>query len=362
MPPRRCVLLDDVRVTARELLTQRLTPSLFDYTQVRILHLLRSRDEVRETLEGVEIALDSKQQELELVKRRFGVKGVGGCTPATNRTSLSGAGSTVFPSSASAASRRHSFAPATPSVTNDNAVGSRLSLGGMPETPGPLGRATATRPRSSLAMGTPGLKHVPGSSARSSVGGRPRPSSTAGDLSASTSSITGSLTVPVVPTPSTASRAPSARAAAAAAVAARLSSGTSGAPEPPTPHGRATSRRLAPFSTTAARPLAESNATPRRSSIAPALAGKATETGSQPTPRRSLSASTSSTTPAGAAIKARRISTLSASAGRTTQPTDVVFPSMTGDADGDQLNNAAEDKENVAVAASSRRSELPLPA
>lgn len=36
--------------------------------QVRIVHLVRSRDEVRERLDGVEIALESKQQELELVR------------------------------------------------------------------------------------------------------------------------------------------------------------------------------------------------------------------------------------------------------------------------------------------------------
>jgi hypothetical protein len=330
--------------------------------QVRILHLLRSRDEVRETLEGVEIALDSKQQELELVKRRFGVKGVGGCTPATNRTSLPGGGSTAFPPSASAVSRRHSVAPATPSVAG-NGASSRLSLGGMPETPGPLGRPAAARPRSSLAMGTPGLKHVPGSSTRSSVGGRPRSSAAAGDLSASTSSTTAALAAVSVPTPSTASRAPSARAAAAAAVAARLSASTSSAQDPPTPFGRTTSRRVASSSSTAAagRPLAESNATPRRSSFAPASAGKFVGAGSQPTPRRSLSTSASLSTPGGV-IKARRLSNLSAStaaAGPATT-TQIVFPSVVGVAEGQQLDSAAEDKENVAFAAPARQRELSL--
>lgn len=39
--------------------------------ELRIVHLTRSRAEVRESLEGMEIALDSKQQELELVRLSF---------------------------------------------------------------------------------------------------------------------------------------------------------------------------------------------------------------------------------------------------------------------------------------------------
>jgi chromosome segregation ATPase len=39
--------------------------------ELRIVHLTRSRAEVRECLEGLEIALDSKQQELELVSNLF---------------------------------------------------------------------------------------------------------------------------------------------------------------------------------------------------------------------------------------------------------------------------------------------------
>lgn len=327
--------------------------------QVRILHLLRSRDEVRETLEGVEIALDSKQQELELVKRRFGVKGVGGCTPATGRTSLASGGSTtVFAPSASAVSRRHSVAPATPSVPSASAS-SHLSLGGMPETPGPFGRPTAgaaARPRSSLAMGTPGLKHVPGSSTRTSVGGRPR-SSAAGDLSASTSSSTAAFAAASsVPTPSTASRAPSARAAAAATVVARLSISTSGAQNPATPFGRTSSMAQAASTTTTMtavpRLLAESNATPRRSSFAPAAAGKTADASSQPTPRRSLSTSVSSTTPGGA-VKARRLSV----AARPTVTEDV-FPSIAGVAPSNELDGVSDDKENVEAYPHRRQSSL----
>lgn len=39
--------------------------------EVRIIHLLKSRSELREIMEGLEIALDSKQQELELVSWRL---------------------------------------------------------------------------------------------------------------------------------------------------------------------------------------------------------------------------------------------------------------------------------------------------
>ncbi|WVW85316.1 hypothetical protein I302_107354 [Kwoniella bestiolae CBS 10118] len=48
---------------------------------LEILHLQRRKNELKEDREMLNIALDSKQQELELMKRKFAVKGIAGSTP-----------------------------------------------------------------------------------------------------------------------------------------------------------------------------------------------------------------------------------------------------------------------------------------
>lgn len=54
--------------------------------EVRLLELSKDADRVRDDNMNLNIALDSKQQELELIKRKLGVKGTGGATPAPSRT------------------------------------------------------------------------------------------------------------------------------------------------------------------------------------------------------------------------------------------------------------------------------------
>jgi len=50
--------------------------------EVKIVQLGKQRSQDKEDLQGLNIALDSKQQELELLKRRLGVRGTAGSTPA----------------------------------------------------------------------------------------------------------------------------------------------------------------------------------------------------------------------------------------------------------------------------------------
>ncbi|KAJ6520593.1 hypothetical protein DFH09DRAFT_1251237 [Mycena vulgaris] len=50
--------------------------------EVKIVQITKQRAQDKQDLQGLNIALDSKQQELELLKRRMGVRGTGGSTPA----------------------------------------------------------------------------------------------------------------------------------------------------------------------------------------------------------------------------------------------------------------------------------------
>ncbi|KZT66598.1 hypothetical protein DAEQUDRAFT_674650 [Daedalea quercina L-15889] len=50
--------------------------------EVRLVNLQKQRAQDKQDLQGLNIALDSKQQELELVKRRMNVRGTAGATPA----------------------------------------------------------------------------------------------------------------------------------------------------------------------------------------------------------------------------------------------------------------------------------------
>ncbi|CCA66473.1 hypothetical protein PIIN_00158 [Serendipita indica DSM 11827] len=53
--------------------------------EMRLVELRRDNDRIRDDNANLNIALDSKQQELELIKRKLGVKGTGGATPAPTR-------------------------------------------------------------------------------------------------------------------------------------------------------------------------------------------------------------------------------------------------------------------------------------
>ncbi|KAF8747106.1 hypothetical protein RHS01_11444 [Rhizoctonia solani] len=53
--------------------------------EVRIVQLSKARAQDLEDKEGLNVALQSKQQELELIKRKLGVRGTAGATPAPSR-------------------------------------------------------------------------------------------------------------------------------------------------------------------------------------------------------------------------------------------------------------------------------------
>ena len=95
---------------------------------LEIAALQRRKSELKEDVEMLNIALDSKQQELELLKRRFSVRGVAGSTPLASARRVSNIG-----------------VGATP-------AGSEIET----PAPGRIGGAT-TRRRSSMAFVTPSL-------------------------------------------------------------------------------------------------------------------------------------------------------------------------------------------------------------
>ncbi|KAH9976709.1 hypothetical protein BGW80DRAFT_1289926 [Lactifluus volemus] len=53
--------------------------------EVQVAQMEKQRERDRDDLQGLNIALDSKQQELELMKRRMSVKGIAGTTPAPSK-------------------------------------------------------------------------------------------------------------------------------------------------------------------------------------------------------------------------------------------------------------------------------------
>ncbi|CDZ96676.1 hypothetical protein [Phaffia rhodozyma] len=118
--------------------------------EVKIMQLLKSKAELHETMETLEIALDSKQQELELVKRKFGVRGVAGSVSAPDRTKT-------------ISNRRQSI---DPSIFEDHST--RATATKTSSTPlnilTPVLTSRTSRSRSSLAMGTPGLRRASASS------------------------------------------------------------------------------------------------------------------------------------------------------------------------------------------------------
>ncbi|KAL4080966.1 hypothetical protein J3A83DRAFT_109629 [Scleroderma citrinum] len=64
--------------------------------EVKILQLTKQHMQDKEDMNGLNIALDSKQQELELVKRRLGVRSTGGATPASSSKPSSRRESSIF--------------------------------------------------------------------------------------------------------------------------------------------------------------------------------------------------------------------------------------------------------------------------
>ncbi|KAE9406082.1 hypothetical protein BT96DRAFT_756893, partial [Gymnopus androsaceus JB14] len=146
--------------------------------EVKIVQLSKKHESAVEDLVGLNQALDSKQMELELVKRRHGVRGTGGSTstPAPSRVSRRDSAafstpSTSRPSSVISNSDRESTGPATltkerklssDSLTKTNMLSKSTRVNGSATT-GAMGPPSTTKPRLSsmgpprdrMSMGTP---------------------------------------------------------------------------------------------------------------------------------------------------------------------------------------------------------------
>ncbi|KIK95232.1 hypothetical protein PAXRUDRAFT_399553 [Paxillus rubicundulus Ve08.2h10] len=99
--------------------------------EVTIVHLNKQVTQDKEDINGLNIALDSKQQELELVKRRHGVRGTGGSTPAPSKV----------------APRRESSTFSTPSAVRPPSALSDVSRDGLERK---IGEAPYGAPRASV--------------------------------------------------------------------------------------------------------------------------------------------------------------------------------------------------------------------
>ncbi|OBZ77382.1 hypothetical protein A0H81_02742 [Grifola frondosa] len=88
--------------------------------EVKLAHFVKQRAQDKDDLQGLNIALDSKQQELELLKRRIGVRGTAGSTPQTTQLSkVHRRESSIFGTPSVAGSRPSSVLSDASSVTKD---------------------------------------------------------------------------------------------------------------------------------------------------------------------------------------------------------------------------------------------------
>nr|GAT50271.1 predicted protein [Mycena chlorophos] len=147
--------------------------------EVKIVQLNKQHSQDKQDIQGFNIALDSKQQELELIKRKMGVRGTAGATPAQ-------------PSKTATHSRRDSAIFSTPtlssrppSVLSDAGTdGGSGSTGKMPALSKSTRLNTSTSKPPVRAVGSMGPPPAPITKPR--VSGTPTPAGPSG-LSRSTS-------------------------------------------------------------------------------------------------------------------------------------------------------------------------------
>ncbi|KAJ6606592.1 hypothetical protein DFH09DRAFT_1387804 [Mycena vulgaris] len=105
----RALLESKTEISRLECQTRELQQESAD-KEVHIVQITKQRAQDKQDLEGLNIALDSKQQELELLKRRLGVRGIAGNTPPQ--------------SSKNVHQRRDSLAHATPRTSRPSSLAS----------------------------------------------------------------------------------------------------------------------------------------------------------------------------------------------------------------------------------------------
>ncbi|KAJ7756215.1 hypothetical protein B0H16DRAFT_1674764 [Mycena metata] len=137
--------------------------------EVKIVQITKQRAQDKQDLQGLNIALDSKQQELELIKRKMGVRGTAGSTPAqpskvgqrrdsaifTTPSIGSRPSSVISDAGTDTASGSKMAALGKSSRLNSSLAGSSTSKPIAPRASGSMGPpAPVTKPRASMA-GTP---------------------------------------------------------------------------------------------------------------------------------------------------------------------------------------------------------------
>ncbi|KAJ7602487.1 hypothetical protein DFH06DRAFT_1488666 [Mycena polygramma] len=146
--------------------------------EVKIVQITKQRAQDKEDLQGLNIALDSKQQELELLKRRMGVRGTAGATPAPASKTGQRRDSAIFttPSIGSRPSSVISDAGTdggNPSGAKIAALGKSSRLNSSTSKPSTLNSSTSSKPatRAPGSMGPP----APVTKPRPSLAGTPTP-------------------------------------------------------------------------------------------------------------------------------------------------------------------------------------------
>ncbi|KAH7910563.1 hypothetical protein BJ138DRAFT_1113986 [Hygrophoropsis aurantiaca] len=176
--------------------------------EVVIMQLTKRSVRDREDLSGLNIALDSKQQELELVKRRLGVRGTGGSTPAQPSKVASRRDSSIFATPSTGGSRppsamsdtgserkagadsgseRKDSAPRASAAALGKSV--RMNLGTSVSGTGKMGPPATKVSRPSMGLGgtpTPAPGRIP-----STLGLRRASSASANNITGGTGSVNG---------------------------------------------------------------------------------------------------------------------------------------------------------------------------
>ncbi|KAF5326531.1 hypothetical protein D9611_000980 [Ephemerocybe angulata] len=114
--------------------------------EVRVANLEKQKQVLKEDMNGMNIALDAKQQELDLMKRQLGVRGTAGMTPAPNSKIASRRDSAVFNSTPISLSR-----PPSAISDNESISTSKKTVERRQPAERPPSSASAIRPAQALA-------------------------------------------------------------------------------------------------------------------------------------------------------------------------------------------------------------------
>ncbi|KAF7978184.1 hypothetical protein HWV62_1388 [Athelia sp. TMB] len=133
--------------------------------EMSLAQMAKQRAQDKEDMAGLNIALDSKQQELELLKRKLGVKGTAGSTPAPakiahhRRESLSSTPGIVRPPSALSDTGRDTHrgleTPVSIPKALSRSVRANAGASVTPKASGAMGPPAAKAPRPSMGTPTP---------------------------------------------------------------------------------------------------------------------------------------------------------------------------------------------------------------